>query len=157
MLTGNVEELDRLTRLIADMLFLAQADQGAAPLQHMAIDLAAKARRVADFLCVVAEERDARIEVSGEATVQGDRILIQRAITNLLSNAIRHSEAPGTLSVTLHQQPASRNSMWPTKAGGSHPIRWNGSSSVSCGWTRLARDRTAAPGVPGLIGGQSRA
>lgn len=104
VLAGNVEELDRLTRLIADMLFLAQADQGAAPLQHEAIDLAAEARRVADYLSLVAEERVVRIKVHGEATVRGDRILVQRAITNLLSNAIRHSEAPGTVSVTLRQQ-----------------------------------------------------
>ena len=104
VLAGNVEELDRLTRLIADMLFLAQADQGAAPLQHTAIDLAAEARRVADFVSVLAEERGVDVEVKGEAAVLGDRILIQRAITNLLSNAIRHSVVPGTVSIQLRQQ-----------------------------------------------------
>lgn len=104
VLAGNVEELDRLTRLIADMLLLAQADQGGAPLQLTVIDLVQEVRRVADFLSVVADERDVLVELSGDATVQGDRILVQRAITNLLTNAIRHSEAPGIVSVTLRNQ-----------------------------------------------------
>lgn len=103
VLVANVEELDRLTRLIADMLFLAQADQGAAPLERTAIDLAQEVRRVAEFLSVVAEERGVRVELSGEGSVQGDRMLVQRAITNLLTNAIRHSESPGVVSFTLRE------------------------------------------------------
>lgn len=107
VLAGNVEELDRLTRLIADMLFLAQADQGDAPLQWTAIDLAQEARRVAEFLSALAEERGISVEVKGNATVQADRILVQRAITNLLTNAIRHSAAPGVVSVALRQAGAT--------------------------------------------------
>lgn len=107
VLAGNVEELDRLTRLIADMLFLAQADQGDAPLQWTAIDLAQEARRVAEFLSALAEERGISVEVKGNATVQADRILVQRAITNLLTNAIRHSDAPGVVSVALRQAGAT--------------------------------------------------
>lgn len=47
--------------------------------------------RVANFLSVV-EEGDVRIGLSGEATVQGDRMLVQRAITSLLTSAVRHSD-----------------------------------------------------------------
>jgi two-component system heavy metal sensor histidine kinase CusS len=83
VLAGNVEELDRLTRLIADMLFLARADQGGAVAQRVAVDLAGEARRVAEFVSIVAEDRGIGVEVRGDATVQADRILVQRAITNL--------------------------------------------------------------------------
>jgi two-component system heavy metal sensor histidine kinase CusS len=104
VLAGNVEELDRLTRLIADMLFLARADQGGAVAQRVAVDLAGEARRVAEFVSIVAEDRGIGIEVRGDATVQADRILVQRAITNLLTNAIRHADAPGVVSVTIRQE-----------------------------------------------------
>ncbi len=107
VLAGNVDELDRLTRLIGDMLFLAQADQGGTALQRSAVDLALEARRVADFLSAVAEERGVTVEVSGSATAHADKILVQRAITNLLTNAIRHADAPGVVSVTLHQDAAN--------------------------------------------------
>lgn len=103
VLVGNVEELDRLTRLIADMLFLAQADQGGAPIQRTAVDLAAEARRVAEFVSALAEERGVSVEVTGSAIVQADRILVQRAITNLLTNAIRHSEERGAVSIAVRQ------------------------------------------------------
>lgn len=103
VLAGNVEELDRLTRLIADMLFLAQADQGSAPLRRSTVDLAQEARKVTEFLSAVAEERAIKVEITGSATVQADRTLVQRAITNLLTNAIRHSDAAGVVSLALRQ------------------------------------------------------
>ena len=107
VLAGNVEELDRLTRLIGDMLFLAQADQGGTALQRSAVDLALESRRVTEFLSAVAEERGVVVEVSGSATAQADKILVQRAITNLLTNAIRHASAPGVVSVALHHDEAN--------------------------------------------------
>ena len=101
VLAGNVEELERLTRLIADMLFLARADHDGAVLERTTVDLAAEARRVAEFLAGVAEERGLRIDVVGEATVQADRILVQRAMTNLLSNAIRHAAAASVVGIKV--------------------------------------------------------
>ena len=47
------------------------------------------------------------VEVQGIATAQADKILVQRAITNLLTNAIRHASAPGVVSVTLRQDDAN--------------------------------------------------
>lgn len=107
VLAGNVEELDRLTRLIGDMLFLAQADQGNAAVARAEIDLAREARRVADFLSMVADEREVAVEIKGEATVQADQILLQRAIMNLLSNAIRHADAGSTVSIAVRRDGAS--------------------------------------------------
>ena len=101
VLAGNVEELERLTRLIADMLFLARADHDDAVLKRTVVDLAAEARRVAEFLAWVAEERGLRIKVVGEATVLADRILVQRAITNLLSNAVRHAAATSLVGIDV--------------------------------------------------------
>lgn len=102
VLEGNVEELERLSTLIADMLFIARADHGAMALQPEAVDLGREARRVADYLSLVAEDRRLRLVVTGAAPpVTGDRLLIQRAITNLLSNAIRHAAADSTVRVDL--------------------------------------------------------
>ena len=91
VLEGNVEELERLTRLIADMLFIASAEHNADILNREPVELAQDARQVAEYLSLLAEERGLTVEVSGAATVLGDRRLIQRAITNLVSNAIRHA------------------------------------------------------------------
>lgn len=102
VLEGNVDELDRLSALISDMLFIARAEHDAAPIQHESVDLAAEARRVAEYLSVVGDEKNVRLLVSGEAPViTADRLLVQRAITNLLSNAIRHAFNDSTITIEI--------------------------------------------------------
>ncbi|NUZ08438.1 heavy metal sensor histidine kinase [Piscinibacter koreensis] len=106
VLAGNIDELDRLTRLIHDMLFLAQAEQGAAVLDRTPVGLGEEARRVTEFLSLLAEERRIQVEVSGNALIQADRLLMQRAITNLLTNAIRHADPASTVQVTVERTEA---------------------------------------------------
>jgi two-component system heavy metal sensor histidine kinase CusS len=107
VLEGNVEELDRISRLIADMLFIAKADYKDSPLQLEAIDLSEEARHVAEYLSLVADEREVTVEVTGEATVRADRLLVERAITNLVSNAIRHANAHSTVGIAVTSEMAS--------------------------------------------------
>ena len=109
VLEGNAEELERLTRLIADMLFIASAEHNGDILNCESVDLAHEAQQVADFLSLLAEERGLTLEVSGAATVLGDRRLIQRALSNLVSNAIRHARADSQveLLVTFDEERAA--------------------------------------------------
>lgn len=101
VLEGNVEELERLTRLIADMLFIASAEHNGDILNREPVELAREARQVAEYLSLLAEERGLTVEVSGAATVSGDRLLIQRALTNLVSNAIRHAYANSRVDLLI--------------------------------------------------------
>ncbi|HEY5602521.1 MAG TPA: ATP-binding protein, partial [Gammaproteobacteria bacterium] len=55
-----------------------------------------------DFYEVWAEERTVALALEGAATVSGDRLMLRRALGNLLSNAIRHTPAGGTVRVELH-------------------------------------------------------
>jgi len=100
-LASNVEELERLTRLIADMLFLAQSEMSHALPDPVILQLDAEVRIVSEFLSLVAEERALVIEVSGAASVRGNRILVQRAITNLLSNALRHARNGSSIHAAI--------------------------------------------------------
>ncbi len=102
VMEGNVQELERLATLINDMLFIARADHDAAPIQSEPVDLAAEAGRVADYLSLLAEEKGVGLRVLGNAPpFPADRLLIQRAITNLLTNAIRHSVEGGTVTIEI--------------------------------------------------------
>lgn len=106
VLEGDIEELERLSRLISDMLFIAQAEGGPAMLRIERVDLSAEARRVADYLLLVAEERGVSVTVRGDGLARADRLLVQRAITNLLSNAIRHATAGSDVAVEVARSAA---------------------------------------------------
>ena len=104
VLEADVEDLERLSRLIDDMLFLARAENKAEGLSIEPLLLLHEARTVADFIDVIAAERGIEIEIKGDAPVLADRILLQRAITNLLTNAIRHATANSTVRIKMSRQ-----------------------------------------------------
>ncbi len=95
VLESNLEELERLSRMITDMLFLARADHAQVTLRTETIDLRAELEKLADFYDAHAQERSARVVCGGEGRVTADRLLVQRALSNLLSNAIRHTPPGG--------------------------------------------------------------
>lgn len=101
LLVGNIEELERLGRLISDMLFLARAEGGDAAMHREPLDLHAEALRIAEYLSLVADERAISVDVSGQGGVFADRLLIQRVITNVLTNAIRHAIPSSRIAVEI--------------------------------------------------------
>ena len=101
VLEANVEDLERLSRLIDDMLFLARAENEAEELSFVPLLVQQEARTVADFIEVIAAERGIAIDIDGDATVHANKFLLQRAITNLLTNAIRHAAANSTVRIEV--------------------------------------------------------
>lgn len=103
LLASNLEEYERLSRIIADMLFLAKAEHGLLVPQKAAVPLRDLCRRLVDYYGVLAD--DIAIEVLGEnLVVQGDSLMLERAIGNLLSNAIRHTPAGGRVELAVHER-----------------------------------------------------
>jgi two-component system heavy metal sensor histidine kinase CusS len=90
-----------MARMIGDMLFLAKADNGLIVPRTEAVDLASEVRDLFDFYDALADERGVRLEVSGEGKVSGERLMIRRAISNLLSNAMNHTAEGGSVSVRI--------------------------------------------------------
>ena len=95
VLESNLEEYERLARMIRDMLFLAQADNTQSntrePLHGEQLNLRTELDKIAEFYQMVADESAVKISTSGSGTINADRILVQRAIGNLISNALQHS------------------------------------------------------------------
>ncbi len=104
ILESNAEEFERLARMIADMLFLAKAENGLAIVHREPVDLAREVRDLFDFYEALAEERGIALALDGEGVVQGDRLMLRRALNNLLSNALRHSQDGGQVRVSIHRQ-----------------------------------------------------
>lgn len=98
---SNLEEYERMARMITDMLWLAQSDNGTLRPSFEKIDARAELLALFDYLGAWAEERDITLTVQGTCPpMRGDRAMLRRALTNLLTNAVRHAD-PGT-SIQAH-------------------------------------------------------
>lgn len=104
ILASNAEEFQRLARMVSDMLFLAKTDHGLELPRRERIDLREAVQSLFDFYDAVAEERQVGLRLHGQARVTGDRLMARRAISNLLSNALRHAPAGSTVAVDLSAQ-----------------------------------------------------
>ena len=93
---SQIEEIDRLTRLIDHILTLARAESGQIPLAFARVDVTALASSLVEQLEPVAQARgiDLRCEGSGDAAVRGDAEWLRRLLLNLLDNAFKFT-APG--------------------------------------------------------------
>jgi two-component system heavy metal sensor histidine kinase CusS len=95
VLASNIDEFERLSRMIADMLFIAKAGEGKIVPTREALDLAALLADVADFHRLAADEKNVMIVCEGRGTIHGDPLMIRRVFSNLFSNAIRHAPVGG--------------------------------------------------------------
>ncbi|MCW5590590.1 MAG: heavy metal sensor histidine kinase [Burkholderiales bacterium] len=101
VLYSSLEECDRLARTVSDMLFLAKADHGQVIPTRERIDLAREVRELFEFYDAFVEERRVALDAAGEGSVDGDRLMLRRAIGNLLSNAIAHTARGGRVTVSI--------------------------------------------------------
>jgi len=65
------------------------------------VDLAAEVLALFDYYEAVAEEKGLALTLTGHAHLSADRLMLRRALGNLLSNAVRHSTPGSTISVHL--------------------------------------------------------
>ena len=101
ILASNLEEYERIARMVSDMLFLAKADENTLAHAGEALDLAREADALIDFYEALADERQVRIVRQGQASVQGDRLMLRRALSNLISNALRHTPKEGQITIRI--------------------------------------------------------
>lgn len=101
ILGSNLEELQRLSSIVKDMLFLSQADRGARVRGAWEPSVSAIVQEVNQYHEAEALEAGVVLAVVGDAAFQIDRPLFQRAISNLLSNAIRYASAGSTIEIAI--------------------------------------------------------
>lgn len=104
VLYSAMEEYDRLARMITDMLFLAKADNGLLVPLREPVDLRAELEALQEFYDALLDSKAIRMEVHGAASIDGDQLMIRRALSNLMSNAIRHAERASAITATLVEE-----------------------------------------------------
>jgi two-component system heavy metal sensor histidine kinase CusS len=102
-----LEECVHLSHMIDGLMFLARAELPHAQIRRTRVDVGEELRAVAEFHEPAASEAGLRLEVSGPSTTSLaanlDRALFQRAIGNLVTNAIAYTPRGGTVHLRANQ------------------------------------------------------
>ncbi len=110
VIESMLEETDRLTRLVNQLLAVARADGGdATPAAMREVDLGALANDVTTHLGVLAEEKRQTLDVEVEAAspCRADHITLRQAVINLVDNAIRYTPEGGQIRVRVFDTAAT--------------------------------------------------
>lgn len=97
-----LEEVNRLTRLVENLLAISRADSGQVQFHRQPISVMDLARESAAMLEVLVEEKAQHLVLEGDeqAAVMGDRLILRQAIINILHNAIKFSPVNTSIRVS---------------------------------------------------------
>jgi heavy metal sensor kinase len=103
VLESQLEEFGKLSGMIDRMLTLARAEAGQIQLARDAVNLSDLARSLVEQMEVVADNKSVSVtaELAGEVFVNGDQGWLERAILNLLDNAIKFTPPGGRVVVAV--------------------------------------------------------
>jgi len=103
VLESNLEEIDRMSRIVDELLFLSRADLGEIKLKMVPVQLDDLVREIQQQAQVLGEERHIQtvLEVVEPVVVQGDDLRLRELLLNLLDNAVKYSQKGQTVELSL--------------------------------------------------------
>ncbi|RXV65918.1 HAMP domain-containing protein [Burkholderia stabilis] len=103
LLESNLEEYDRLARMIENVLFLARAEHPGFVTRQRAFDVHDELERIAGYFEGLADEAGSTLRVDGHGRLTADLELFRRAVSNLLANALRYTPAGGVIALRVDE------------------------------------------------------
>jgi len=108
VLGSCLEEVDRLSALVEDLLFLARSEAGGVPAMQASVNVAEVVAEVTPALQELANVAGVTLESQSEIPlwVRGNTSMLFRLIFNLGENAIKYTPAGGRVRLSLDQRAA---------------------------------------------------
>ncbi|MEB6668414.1 heavy metal sensor histidine kinase [Acinetobacter vivianii] len=106
LLYSHLEEYERLTKMIESMLFIARSEYTEAGLEKSSVDILQLIRDVTDYFDYLIEERQMSLmlQLPDEMNLRVNEALIQRAIANLISNAVVYGVEKGRITLEVKRE-----------------------------------------------------
>lgn len=102
MASSTIEECDELISLINTMLDITETEAGVAHIKNEKFDVIQVLNEACELFRPLADEKQITLisALPAAKVITGDRKRMQRVVTNLLENAIKYTNAGGTVSVS---------------------------------------------------------
>ncbi|MBI5099339.1 MAG: heavy metal sensor histidine kinase [Nitrospirae bacterium] len=103
VLLSNLEEVNRINRIVEDLLMLARFDSSAIILEKKPLEISGLVNVIVNDIKVLADQKDIRINFSAQdkITIYGDENQMKRLFINLLDNAIKYTQRNGKVIVSV--------------------------------------------------------
>src|SRR5436190_2046561 len=106
IIESTVAECERLSRIVDNLLFVARVDAEREPIEQKRFDARAAAEKIAIFYQTIADDHHVTISCTGEGEIYADPDLFERALGNLLDNALRFTPENGSIQISLSEHDA---------------------------------------------------
>ena len=107
VLESSMEEYERLTEMTSRLLFLARAEAAETQIKTADVDVRVLIEELREFYEPYAEEREVKLTCAGgnvAEKLKADPVLLRRAISNLIENALRHTPPGGEVTIALPER-----------------------------------------------------
>jgi two-component system heavy metal sensor histidine kinase CusS len=103
LIDSNIEECERLQRMIENMLFLARTDNSKQHLKLSEVDCQFELTRLTSYFQGIADGTGIQFVINGHAKIVADPLMFRRAVSNLLSNALDHAAEGSDVELRTYQ------------------------------------------------------
>ncbi len=103
VLESNLEEIDRMSRIVDELLFLSRADLGEIKLRMLPVQLDDLLREIQQQAAVLGKERSIHTVITKiePVLVEGDDLRLRELLLNLVDNAVKYSQEGQTVELAL--------------------------------------------------------
>ena len=106
-IASALEDGQRLTGLIENLLFLARVENPSHALRHERCEASEICAWVVTQYEAQSRPKGLRIRIEGAATLYADTLLLRQAVGNVLANAVRHAPPGSEIAIVISNSPAS--------------------------------------------------
>ncbi|HTM63198.1 MAG TPA: heavy metal sensor histidine kinase [Gammaproteobacteria bacterium] len=103
-ISSNLEELQRLSLLVENILLLSRIESQQVGVTKKIIQVEAEIEKICEYYQPLAEDKQIQIHQHGKASLHGNDVMFQRLINNLLSNSIKYSHSGGMININISEE-----------------------------------------------------
>ena len=104
---STIGECERLSGIVDNLLFVARVDAAREPIAPTRFDARAAVEKIASFYQMIADDHHVTIRCSGEGQIYADSALFERAVGNLVDNALHFTPEQGSIQIVLAEHAAN--------------------------------------------------